>query len=167
MTAPVRVREAVTADLDSILSLERATATAPHWPRAAYSAILDAAAIPQRCLFVAHAEDSISGFAVGLLHPAASDSSVHRLAELESVAVVPSVRRSGIGRTLCVAVLDWCRTHGATEVMLEVRASSDGVIALYTGLGFIAAGRRPRYYRDPDDDALVMRLPLEDKAVGM
>jgi ribosomal-protein-alanine N-acetyltransferase len=100
------------------------------------------------------------------LHLAPSDGSVH-LAELESVAVAPSARRSGIGRALCARVLDWCRNHGATEVMLEVRASSAGAIALYLGLGFIAAGRRPRYYCDPEDDAVVMRLSLEDKAIGL
>ncbi len=166
MTAPVLVREAVAPDLEPILVLERATANAPHWPPSAYAAILDPAAPPRRCIFVAQAGDSVVGFAAGLLHPAASDGAPDRLAELESVAVAPSARRCGIGRALCVAVLDWCRAHGASEVMLEVRASSGGAIALYTGLGFVGAGRRPRYYHDPDDDALVMRLALEDKAAG-
>jgi ribosomal-protein-alanine N-acetyltransferase len=58
-------------------------------------------------------------------------------------------------------VLDWCRSNRATEVVLEVRAGSAGAAALYAGLGFTQAGRRPRYYRDPDEDALIMRLPLD------
>jgi ribosomal-protein-alanine N-acetyltransferase len=84
-------------------------------------------------------------------------------AELESVVVSASARRAGVGRVLCNAVLDWSRSQGATEVMLEVRAGSAGAIALYTGLGFTQAGRRPRYYRDPKDDALVMRRLLDTR----
>jgi ribosomal-protein-alanine N-acetyltransferase len=75
--------------------------------------------------------------------------------------VASSARRAGTGRALCCAVLDWCRSNRATEVVLEVRAGSAGAIALYAGLGFTQAGRRPRYYRDPDEDALILRLPLD------
>ncbi len=70
------------------------------------------------------------------------------------------MRRSGIGRALCAAVLDWCRLQAATEIVLEVRAASAGAIALYSSLGFAEIGSRPRYYHDPEDDALLMRLPL-------
>ena len=84
-----------------------------------------------------------------------------RIAELESVVVSDSYRRAGIGRALCRAVLDWSRTQDATEVVLEVRAASSAAIALYAALGFTLAARRPRYYRDPNDDALLMRLQLE------
>jgi len=83
-----------------------------------------------------------------------------RIAELESVVVSASARRSGIGRALCRAVLDWCRTNGASEVVLEVRASSAAAVALYASLGFTTTARRPCYYQDPADDALLMRLPL-------
>jgi ribosomal-protein-alanine N-acetyltransferase len=111
----------------------------------------------QRCLFVAEKNGSLAGFAVGLLHPVASE----RTAELESVVVSDSYRRAGIGGSLCRAVLDWSRSQGATEVVLEVRAASSAAVALYAGLGFTLAARRPRYYRDPGDDALLMCLQLE------
>jgi len=157
MTDPqFHLRPAIAADLDAVLALERATPLAPHWPPAAYAEILQH--IPhQRCLFIAEKDNSLAGFAVGLLHPGASD----RTAELESVVVSANFRRAGIGRVLCRAVLDWCRSNGATELVLEVRASSAAAIALYAGLGFTLAARRPRYYRDPADDALLMRLPLQ------
>jgi ribosomal-protein-alanine N-acetyltransferase len=118
---------------------------------------LPLAAAIQRFLIVAERNEQIAGFAVGLLHPAASE----RTAELESVVVSASARRAGIGRALCRAVLDWSRSNGATELILEVRASSSAAVALYAGLGFTLAARRPRYYRDPNDDALLMRLPLQ------
>jgi ribosomal-protein-alanine N-acetyltransferase len=44
---------------------------------------------------------------------------------------------------------------------LEVRAGSGGAIALYAGLGFVVAGRRVGYYREPVEDALLMRLDLD------
>jgi ribosomal-protein-alanine N-acetyltransferase len=160
---PFHLRPAIASDLDAILTLERATDLAPHWPPAAYLAILDSTT-SQRCLFVAKKDDSLAGFAVGLLHPAAFDTAVpdatSRIAELESVVVSASYRRAGIGRALCRAVFDWSRSQGATEVVLEVRAASSAAVALYAGLGFTLAARRPRYYRDPNDDALLMRLQL-------
>ena len=191
MTAPqLHLRPAIASDLDAVLALERATGLAPHWPPTAYAAILQSAApgapfiprplrneweteayssgqigsdgpqqisVTHRCLFVAEKDNSLAGFAVGLLHPGASD----RIAELESVVVSVNFRRAGIGRALCRAVLDWAHTHGATEAVLEVRAGSAAAIALYASLGFTLTARRPRYYRDPSDDALLMRLPLQ------
>jgi hypothetical protein len=43
------------------------------------------------------------------------------------------------------------------------RRWSWGAIALYAGLGFIAAGRRGWYYKDPAEDAVLMRLELEKR----
>lgn len=156
MTPQIQLRPALASDLDAILDLERDMDNAPHWPRASYAAISDSSGEPQRCLIVAYDREMLAGFAVGLIHPA------DRVAELESVVVAIGVRRAGIGRALCSAVLAWCRSQGASEVVLEVRAASAAAIALYANLGFTHTGRRPRYYHHPDDDAILMRLPLED-----
>jgi ribosomal-protein-alanine N-acetyltransferase len=158
----VRVRLAEPSDLDAVVALERATENAPHWPPTTYAEMLRLTDGPQRCLFVADTDGAVAGFAVGFLHPELPQNAADtgRQAELESIAVSPFARRAGVGRALCVAVLAWCRSRGATEVVLEVRARSAGAIALYAGLGFKQAGRRPRYYRDPEDDALMMRVPL-------
>lgn len=153
----LEVRPAARPDIDAILALERATPTAPHWPNGAYRAILAAEIFsPRRCLLVAavRGQPGVLGFAVGVVHPA-GDS------ELESVAVAESLRRRGIGRALCAAVAEWCRQQGARELLLEVRASSTGAIALYKRLGFDPVGSRPRYYHQPVDDAVVMRLQLQ------
>jgi ribosomal-protein-alanine N-acetyltransferase len=186
-TPQFHLRPAIASDLDAILAIERATGLAPHWPPSAYSAILESTT-SHRCLFVAEKDNSLAGFAVGLLHPGApsiprslrngweavsetsgrnhihepTDASASgRTAELESVVVSAASRRAGIGRALCCAVLDWCRSNGATEAILEVRASSAAAVALYAGLGFTLAARRPRYYQDPADDALLMRIELQ------
>jgi ribosomal-protein-alanine N-acetyltransferase len=155
MASHFELRPARGPDLHAILALERATENAPHWPLAAYQTILDSQ-MPQRCLIVAESNAALVGFAVGLVHP-----DPERAAELESVVVASSARRAGIGHILCSAIIDWCRAGGAIEISLEVRASSEAAIALYSALGFTEAGRRPRYYHDPDDDALLMRLKLQ------
>ena len=82
------------------------------------------------------------------------------LAELESVAVDPRERRKGAGRALCVAVMVWCKRMGAGTMELEVRAGGEAAIALYEGLGFVKTGQRRSYYREPVDDALLMKLDL-------
>jgi [ribosomal protein S18]-alanine N-acetyltransferase len=165
MNPSITIRFAKPADFVSIVALEQATEYAPHWAPATYAAILETpGADLKRCLLVAVKDESLVGFAVGVMHPAQVDgdasNGVH-IAEVESVVVANATRRLGIGRALCRAVLAWACSEGATEIILEVRATSAAPIALYTSLGFRQAGRRPRYYRDPKDDALVMRLILE------
>src|ERR1700722_12681540 len=144
-----RVREGVAADLVGVMRLEQEIAGAPHWTAAEYGAIVDSAGFAdgavRRRLFVAEGETGLLGFAVGKVLV----SEVVNLGELESVVVNESTRRSGVGRTLCEAVIRWCVERGATEVELEVRAGSTGAIALYRGLGFVPVGKRAGYYRDP------------------
>jgi ribosomal-protein-alanine N-acetyltransferase len=151
----IRLADAV--DLEGVIELERGLAEAPHWAEAEYAAMLfPAVGGMRRCLYVAESEFGLIGFAVGKV----IDMGSERSAELESVAVAASARRIGVGRALCEAVLEWCRAEGASTIELEVRATSVGAIALYSGLGFVVEGRRPGYYRVPTDDAVLMRLKL-------
>jgi ribosomal-protein-alanine N-acetyltransferase len=57
-------------------------------------------------------------------------------------------------------VLREARKNGALAILLEVRESNAAARALYAKVGFREEGRRPRYYRDPDEDAVLMRLRL-------
>jgi Acetyltransferases len=148
------VRAAVAADLAAVVAMERATAEAPHWSEAEYAAAIGGGGgYVRRRLFVAEADGVVIGFAVGKV---AGD-----LAELESIAVDLRMRRGGVGRALCVAVMECCREERAATVELEVRAASAEAIGLYQGLGFICVGQRPRYYSEPVDDAVLMRLDLQ------
>lgn len=155
--AGLKIRVASAEDLAGLIALERRTVKAPHWNEAEYAAIIrdrseDAV---RRCVFVAEA-DTLLGFAVGKVILSAG----HGVGEIESVAVDATARRLGVGRALCAAVLTWCSDRGAVEMELEVRAGSSGAIALYEGLGFVAVGRRAQYYRNPEEDAVLMQLKL-------
>jgi len=151
--AGVRVRQGGMADVEAVIVLERMTERAPHWSRTAYEAVLNAEVAP-RCLFVAEGEGGVVGFAVGVMQAGG------RVGEIESVVVAERARRNGNGGELCDAVVAWCRAQGAEEVVLEVRAGSAGAIALYARMGFARVGMRPRYYREPEEDAVLMRMEL-------
>lgn len=81
----------------------------------------------------------------------------HTLPEMEilNVAVVPAKRRQGLARKLLHLVLQAAAKMGMQKATLEVRQSNNAAIGLYTGLGFIQCGKRPRYYPDNGEDALI------------
>ena len=81
-------------------------------------------------------------------------------ADVMNVAVASAFRRQGIGEGLMVALMDTLRDKGMESLTLEVRASNSPAIALYDRLGFTEVGRRPNYYTDPGEDALIMRKEL-------
>ena len=148
-----RVRAGLVGDLADVVALERGAVEAPHWPEAEYVAVVQGGeGFVRRCLFVAEAEGMLVGFVVGKV--------AGGIAELESVAVNLRNRRSGIGKALCEAVVEWGKEQGAAAVELEVRAGSEGAISLYRSLGFVVVGLRPGYYNHPFDDALLMRLDV-------
>ena len=84
--------------------------------------------------------------------------SVNPPAFSSGIAVAPALRRRGIARAL-FAELER-RLPEIDELFLEVRASNSGAIALYRTLGFEQVGRRPNYYLDPREDALILRKEL-------
>lgn len=75
------------------------------------------------------------------------------------VLVAPAVRRHGGGSALLRAALDRARREALDIVHLEVRASNGPALAFYRRHGFLAVGRRPRYY-EGREDAVLMSLPL-------
>jgi ribosomal-protein-alanine N-acetyltransferase len=153
----VRVRVATLEDLGAVVALERSLAEAPHWPEREYAGAVESATGEgvRRCLLVAESDGELVGFAVGRAMGRDEVSG-----ELESVAVAAGSRRAGTGRALCEAVLAWCTGQGVGAVELEVRSANAGAIVLYEKLGFVRTGMRKGYYREPADDALLMRLEL-------
>ena len=82
-------------------------------------------------------------------------------ADMMNLAVHPEYRRRGIGRALVQTLVSMLWSKGVTSLTLEVRASNESAIALYTQLGFTQVGRRPNYYKNPREDALILRMEWE------
>ena len=83
--------------------------------------------------------------------------------EILSLGVVPRWRRRGIGQDLLRAAIAEARRRALPSLVLEVATDNDAATGLYAGFGFVAVGRRARYYRRPDGraDAFILRLSLE------
>ena len=80
-------------------------------------------------------------------------------AHVATLAVHPGLRRQGIGHKLmCVALADALH-EGILSALLEVRAGNIAAQILYRNFGFEVVGRRLQYYRDNNEDALLMTLP--------
>ena len=78
-------------------------------------------------------------------------------ADMMNIAVLPEYRRLGIAQRLVTALCDRLADNGVRSLTLEVRASNDPAKALYGKLGFAQVGRRPNYYSNPKEDALILR----------
>ncbi len=77
--------------------------------------------------------------------------------DVMNVAVSPDYRRQGIAETLVLALVEELKKLGNHCLSLEVRLSNTPARTLYEKLGFAEVGRRPNYYRNPKEDALILR----------
>ena len=83
--------------------------------------------------------------------------SVMGWADMMNIAVDPAYRRQGVAQKLVEALVAALAENDVTCLTLEVRASNEPAKALYGKLGFQQVGRRPNYYRNPKEDALILR----------
>ena len=83
-------------------------------------------------------------------------------ADVMNLAVAPDCRKKGIGRALMTALIAQLRSRGVTALFLEVRVGNLPARCLYQSLGFVEVGRRPKYYVNPTEDALILRKELTD-----
>ena len=77
--------------------------------------------------------------------------------DMMNVAVHPDCRRQGIAEELVNALADALREKESRCLTLEVRASNEPAKKLYEKLGFVSVGLRKNYYRNPREDALILR----------
>ena len=83
-------------------------------------------------------------------------------AHIATIAVHPDFRRQGIGEQILLHALRTARAEGANRAFLEVRAGNAAAQAMYKKYGFEVVGVRPGYYKDNNEDALLMNLEKFD-----
>lgn len=108
---------------------------------------------PLSCWLVCVADGAVVGY-VG-------SQTVLGETDMMNVAVHPSYRRRGIAEQLIAKLIEKLCEAESHCLSLEVRASNEAAIALYTKMGFSVVGKRPRYYHNPKEDALIMRKEWE------
>ena len=152
MSAPpaeVTVRNAAVGDLAAIHAIECASFGDP-WSLETFRGLL--AHPPARIEVAVGAADEVLGYAVAWY--------VADEAEIANIAVAAHARRRGVGALLLDRILETAAEFRARTVFLEVRESNAEARTLYGARGFEVVGRRKRYYRQPDEDALIMRRTL-------
>jgi ribosomal-protein-alanine N-acetyltransferase len=88
-------------------------------------------------------------------------------AHLMNIAVHPQRRKRGFGGCLLKKLIEVSLSEGATKAWLEVRPSNVSARAFYIKAGFTEISRRPRYYRETNEDAIIMSLSLAPEDTGL
>ncbi len=148
----MHIRPATPADIPTMMRLGGHSATAAQWSREQYERVFDDEG-PRRIALVVEEAVGVQGFLVA--------KEVAGEWEIENIAVAGPARRRGLGTRLLGAFIDDARAEGASSVFLEVRESNHAARWLYEKWAFVENGRRPGYYTQPQEDAILYRLSLE------
>lgn len=104
---------------------------------------------PLSCWLVAEEDGVVAGY-VG-------SQTVMDESDMMNVAVHPDYRRKGISEALVAELVEALKKQESHCLTLEVRVSNEPAKALYEKLGFTQVGLRKNYYRNPKEDALILR----------
>ena len=147
----VSVNRATAADVAEVTSLERECYGDP-WPASAFAALPNNARVYFAVARVG-ARPRVAGYVVAWY--------VADEGELANLAVAPGDRGCGIGTVLLDAMLADAEARGTAQVYLEVRESNAAARQLYAAREFEEVGRRRQYYRNPKEDALILRRTIK------
>jgi ribosomal-protein-alanine N-acetyltransferase len=148
---PVNIRSATLSDLPAILAMERQAPSAAHWTLEQYNKLLGSGVV--LVAEQAAEEGTLSGFICARV--------VAGEWEIENVVVATPFLRRGIARGLLLELIEQARKAAASAILLEVRRSNRPARRLYEKHGFREVGRRPSYYRDPAEDAILYALRFD------
>jgi len=138
------VRALAIEDLDAVMSIERLSFPAP-WTRSMFAEEISR---NDRVWLAVEHDGELLGYGGAML--------VGDEAHVMNLAVAAPARRRGIGRALLSALLDLLVGRGAHRITLEVRELNEDAIALYESAGLHDVGRRPGYYRETGEAAVIM-----------
>jgi [ribosomal protein S18]-alanine N-acetyltransferase len=147
------IRPMGVADLDRVVEIADSLVQAPRWAREVYEAAVDSESTPRRVALVAEEPG------VGVVAFAVASVVLHE-AELETIGVAAARQRKGTGGVLLDEMSRSLAGLGVGRTILEVRESNATAQRLYRSHGFEEIGRRPSYYIDPKEDAILMAVFL-------
>ena len=143
--------ELVPEDLEAILEIEQVAFKSP-WPRGVFEMEFQ----NNRAYNIVCVDNT--GTLVGYCLSWLIYDEIHIL----KVAVDESCQNQGLGRSMIEDTLEYFIAKGANHAILEVRLDNVSAIALYEKLGFEEIRIRKNYYRETNEDALVMILDIEE-----
>ncbi len=101
------------------------------------------------CWLIASDEEKVVGY-VG-------SQTVLGETDMMNIAVHPDYRKQGVATDLINALIEALKERNSHSLMLEVRSSNEPAKSLYLKMGFEVVGIRKNYYRNPREDALILR----------
>jgi len=149
----IRVRDFRAGDVDAVLGIQQHSVTASAWTREHYL-MITRRQNDRRHALVIEEDGDVGGFIVG--------SKIGDEWEIENVAVKPDARRRGLGSHMVGEFINLAKIIGAKAIFLEVRESNRAAIALYEKWAFTEEGRRKSYYKDPEEDALILKFSFPE-----
>lgn len=141
------LRRMTADDVPAVAELDRLSFSLP-WPERSFR--FEVTNNPNSRCWVAESDGRIVGALVAWLL-------VDEL-HIATLATHPDFRRQGMAQALLTHVLKLAAQEGALSSFLEVRASNEAAQGLYRKFGYEEVGRRPRYYKDNNEDAILMTL---------
>lgn len=136
-------------EIDDILQIEHSSFTDP-WSKSSFEKAINSDNIT--VYSVTDDNGNTVGFSCLLM--------IDYEAEILNIAVDNNSRNQGIGTLLATHMINICRSNGVEDIFLEVRESNVSARALYVKLGFAEIGKRKKYYSNPTEDAILMKLSL-------
>lgn len=143
----MNIRRMTLDDLAQVVAIDTASFSLP-WPERSFR--FEITDNPASRAWVAETDGKIVGMIVSWL--------LVDEAHIATLATHPDFRRQGIARKLLIFSLQSMMSEGALTSVLEVREGNAAAQEMYRKFGFEESGRRPRYYRDNDEDAILMTL---------
>jgi ribosomal-protein-alanine N-acetyltransferase len=141
------IRKMTVDDVPAAAALDRISFSLP-WPERSFH--FEVSNNPASRCWVAEVDGRIVGMIVAWLFV----DEVH----IATLATHPDFRRQGIAQELLKHTLRYTYDEGAVSSFLEVRESNLAAQAMYRKFGYENTGRRKRYYKDNDEDAILMTL---------
>ncbi len=141
------VRKMTLEDIPAVVDLDQKSFSLP-WPERSFR--FEVADNPASRSWVAELDGKVVGTIVVWL--------LVDEAHVATLATHPDYRRQGIAQSLLAHALRHVMQEGVRSSFLEVRASNLAAQEMYRKFGYEESGRRRRYYKDNDEDAILMNL---------
>jgi ribosomal-protein-alanine N-acetyltransferase len=143
----LNVRKMTVEDIPAVVELDQKSFSLP-WPERSFR--FELTDNPASRCWVAEVDGKIVGMIVVWL--------IVDEAHVATLATHPDFRRQGIAKKLLSHALRYLIYEGAQSSFLEVRESNIAAQEMYRQFGYQESGRRRRYYKDNDEDAILMNL---------
>ena len=141
------IRRMTVEDIPAVVESDKLSFSLP-WPESSFR--FELRENPASRCWVADVDGRIAGAIVAWL--------LVDEAHVATIATHPDFRRQGIAKKLLTHALRTMIGEGAQSSVLEVRECNITAQEMYRKFGYQESGRRKRYYKDNDEDAILMTL---------